>query len=414
MSSDLLYWVWLAERLGPASRRLPGLLARFESAYEIYRAEPEEITGFDLHGNEKLYRLEDKNLDSACKTVEYCKRHGIEIIAYDSEKYPSKLRKLQDPPAVLYVRGNLPQLDNRVCIAVVGTRKMSEYGKTSAYKISYELAAAGAIVVSGMALGVDSFAACGAISAKGETVAVCGCGVDRAYPTKHKRLMEKIIDHGCAVSEYPPHTPPYDYNFPARNRIISGMCNGTLVIEGDGRSGALITARTAIIQGRDIYALPGNIDSPGSEGTNKLIHDGAVQVRSAYDILENYRELYSDTLDFGALERAQRKSNYTRIAAMLCGLSFAEKEEETEKEIRAVKAEEKEIPEAPKENINSAVEALDEKTRTVYDAIPEGCEIRPEALTATGISLPQIMAALTVLEIRGLVTQRPGGAYIRK
>lgn len=414
MSGDLLYWVWLAERLGPASRRLPGLLARFESAYEIYRAEPEEITGFDSRGNEKLHRLEDKNLESACKTVEYCKRHGIEIIAFDSEKYPSKLRNLQDPPAVLYVRGKLPELNNRVCIAVVGTRKMSEYGKTSAYKISYELAAAGVIVVSGMALGVDSFAACGAISAKGETVAVFGCGIDRAYPAEHKRLMEKIIGNGCAVSEYPPHTPPYDYNFPVRNRIISGMCNGTLIIEGDGRSGALITARATILQGRDIYALPGNIDAPGSEGTNKLIHDGAVQVCSARDILENYRELYSDTLDFGALEKAQRKSKYTRIAAMLCGLSFAEKEEETEKEPRVINEGEKELPTAPKENINSAVEALDEKTRTVYEAISEGCDIRPEALTATGLSVPQIMAALTVLEIRGLITQRPGGAYTRK
>ncbi len=431
MSSDLLYWVWLAERLGPASRRLTGLLARFDSAYDIYRAEPEEITGFDSDGNEKLHRLEDKNLDNACKTVEYCKRLGVEIIAYDSKEYPARLRKLQDPPAVLYVRGRMPRLDERVCIAVVGTRTMSEYGKTSAYKISYELAAAGAVVVSGMAKGVDGMAACGALSGKGETVAVLGCGVDRAYPASHKRLMDKIISGGCVISEYPPHTEPFGYHFPMRNRLISGMCNGTLVIEADEQSGALITARDAIIQGRDIYALPGNIDAPGSQGTNRLIHEGATQVRSASDILENYRELYSDTLDFERLEKAKKRSDYTRLTAMLYGLSYIEKEE-TEPPARDLSANAKEnkkpdkkeltaaqnepdIPAAPKENKNGAlISALDEKTRAVFDAVPEGRDIRPEALTSTGLSVPQIMAALTVLEIKGLVMQRPGGTYTRK
>ncbi len=427
MSTDLLYWIWLAERLGPASRRLTGLLARFDSAYEIYRATDEEITGVDADGNEKLHRLCDKDLDFACKTLEYCKRNAIGIIAYDDENYPARLRKLQDPPAVLYVRGKLPQLDKRVAVAVVGTRQMSEYGKTSAYKIAYELAAAGAVVVSGMALGVDGMAACGALSAKGETVAVLGCGVDRVYPARHKKLMDKILSVGCVISEYPPHTEPHGYNFPMRNRLISGLCNGTLVIEADEMSGALITARDAIIQGRDIYALPGNIDAPGSQGTNKLIHDGAEQIRSAADILENYRELYSDTLNFEKLRRAERNSDYDKSVARTYGVEYIEKQKEEEKkeapkvptvrkksEPKTEKREEEKASVEPTSAKNDAVEKLDEKTRAVYEAMKEGSETRVEGLASCGLTVPQIMSALTMLEIKGLIEQRPGGAYTRK
>ena len=424
MPSDLLYWVWLSQRLGAGSRKLPELLLRFDSAYEIYRASDEEITGFDSDGNEKLYRLSDKTLDDACKTVDFCALNGIEIVTYASDSYPKKLRLLQDPPAVLYVKGKLPDLDRRLCIAVVGTRKMSEYGKLSAYKIAYELAAAGAVVVSGMALGVDGMAACGALSAKGKTVAVFGCGVDRVYPAKHRRLMEKILDGGCTVSEYPPHTEPHGYNFPMRNRIISGLCSGTLIVEADEGSGAMITARDAILQGRDIYALPGNVDAPGSQGTNLLIHDGAQQVRSARDILENYRELYSDVLDFRALAKAEKYSDYNPAKASFYGLDYTESKKEIKPEIRT-EAQPKEVkpepikakdaaPSSDSGEKNSAADKLDEKTKKVYLALKEGEPTSFEQLLGCGLSPAQIMSALTVLEIRGLAEQRPGGAYMKK
>lgn len=427
MSSDTLYWVWLADRLGPGSRRLPELMLRYDSAYEIYRATDEELMGFDADGNEKLSRLRDKSLDAACKTIEFCSRNGVEIIPYTSEKYPARLKKLQDPPAVLYVRGKLPKFDDRVCIAVVGTRKMSEYGKTSAYKISYELAEAGAVVVSGMALGVDAVAACGALSAKKETVAVFGCGIDRVYPAKHKRLMSKILENGCVISEYPPHTEPRGYNFPMRNRIISGLCNGTIVIEADESSGAMITARDAIIQGRDIFALPGNIDTPGSQGTNRLIHEGAQPARSALDILENYRELYSDSLSFEIFKRSSKRSDYDPSRAKYFGLDYIETKEnkisepsaypipenKTAKASEKVKEEDSKVNEGPKRAQNAEM-GLDEKTRAVYSAIKEGCDTRLDAIVPCGLPMAHIMAALTVLEIKGLIEQVPGGAYRRK
>ena len=424
MPSDLLYWVWLSQKLGAGNRKLPELMLRFGSVYEIYRASDEEITGFDSEGNERLYRLTDKTLDEACKTVDYCASNGIDIISYASDRYPKKLRQIQDPPAVLYVRGKLPDFDRRLCIAVVGTRKMSEYGKLSAYKIAYELAAAGAIVVSGMALGVDSVAACGAISAKGKTVAVFGCGVDRAYPAKHRRLMEKIIGDGCVISEYPPHTEPHGYNFPMRNRIISGLCSGTFVVEADETSGAMITARDAILQGRDIYALPGNVDAPGSQGTNMLIHEGARQVRSARDILENYRELYSDVLDFGALSKAERRSDYDPARVRFFGLDYVDgkKELKHEEKTEVRPKAEKKKPEEVKKEVESkencvksdAADKLDEKTRAVYLALKEGTPTRLEELRDCGLSTAQVIAALTVLEIRGLVESKPGGVYLKK
>ncbi len=425
MPSDLLYWVWLSQRLGPGSRKLPGLVSRFDSAYEIYRADDEEITGFDADGNEKLYNLANKDLDEACRTVEYCSANGIEIITYASPRYPSKLRKLQDPPAVLYLRGRLPELEKRLAIAVVGTRKMSEYGKASAYKIAYELASAGALVVSGMALGVDAMAACGALSAKGETIAVFGCGVERTYPAKHKRLMSKILENGCVISEYPPHTEPRGYNFPMRNRIISGLCSGTLVVEADESSGAMITARDAILQGRDIFALPGNIDAEGSQGTNLLIREGAQPIRSAHDILENYRELYSDVLSFRKLEKAEHRSDYDPARASYYGLDYAENGKKDENVSKKTNSEEKGTKEinnvafadikpsqVPKNE--AVVASLDEKLRRVYDALKEGEDTRLEDLVSRGFSTAQAMAALTVLEIKGLIEKKPGGVYMKK
>ena len=221
MSTDLMYWIWLSERLGPANRLLPGLLAQFGSVYDIYRADDEELMGFDFDGIEKRSALADKNLDSAYRTLDYCARKGILILTPDSPNYPNSLRVLQNPPSVLYCRGKLPDFEKRLCLSVVGTRKMTEYGKCAAYKIAYELSAAGVIVVSGMALGIDAMAACGALSASGQTVAVFGSGIDRIYPAKHRKLRDKILENGCTISEFPPDAEPKGYHFPIRNRIIS-------------------------------------------------------------------------------------------------------------------------------------------------------------------------------------------------
>ena len=245
-----LYWIWLAEACGAASKSFVRLIDRFSDPFEIYSLDEEEIERIEGIGERLKSKLCDKQLERAYSVIRACKSGKIDVIAYGDKRYPSRLKKLEDAPAVLFCKGRFPDFDSRLCIGMVGTRKMSEYGKESAYKIAYEMAAANAVVVSGMALGIDSVAACGALAAGGTTVAVLGCGVDVVYPKQHAALYEKIAKHGAVISEFMPSSSPEKYNFPIRNRIISGLCQGTLVVEGDKRSGALITAKCALMQGR--------------------------------------------------------------------------------------------------------------------------------------------------------------------
>ena len=432
MSSDLLYWVWLSQRLGPGSRKLPGLMSRFGTVYDIYRAPDEELTGFDSDGNENMHPLTDKDLDEACRTVEFCSSRKIGILTYSDPKYPSRLRSLQDPPAVLYYRGQLPDFENRLCVAIVGTRKMTEYGRDAAYKIAYELSESGAVTVSGMALGVDAMAACGALSAGGSTVAVLGCGVDRVYPAKHRELMDAIIAKGCVISEFVPGTEPRGYHFPMRNRIISGLCQGTLVVEADESSGALITARDAIMQGRQIFALPGNITAPGSRGTNALIAEGAYPVTGADSIINCYRELYGTEL--AELRYRRSKSDFSPKNAKKFKLYYALDEVEKTPAAEAVSApptEDKKpketkmhvaepektvaVPDTAAEPTSDPrLDSLDDNGKRIYAALKPDADTRLEALMSLGIPVPQVMATLTVLEIMGLTEQRPGGAYRKK
>ena len=223
MASENLYWIWLAEKLGAGSSHAIELVETFGSPFEVYNATEEEIARSGCVSENVAHRLANKSVSHAMEIVETCVYAKIGILSYSDPFYPSRLKTLKDPPCVLYYKGTLPDFDNRVCIAVVGTRKISEYGKHAAFKIAYELAAAECIVVSGMAQGIDAVAACGAICGGGKTVAVLGSGIDIVYPPQHKKLMRIIEDHGVVISEYAPGTRPFGTNFPQRNRIISGL-----------------------------------------------------------------------------------------------------------------------------------------------------------------------------------------------
>ena len=304
-----LYWIWLSLRIGAGKGGFVELLSHFGSPENIYAADTAELMPFRRSARDtRIEALLDKNLDKAYNIEKYCSQKHIEILKYGEKGYPRLLTDLKNPPVLLYAKGNIKDLDKKVCVGVVGTRKLSEYGRQSAYKIGYELASAGAVVVSGMALGIDSVAACGALDARGKTVAVLGSGVDHIYPASHQKLADEIVKNGLLLSEYPPLEGPTRASFPTRNRIISGMTQGTLVIEADLHSGALITAKDAIIQGRNVFALPGNVNNSTSNGTNLLIKDGATPVTCAADILENYRYIYRENLDLSAMSRAGNRS----------------------------------------------------------------------------------------------------------
>lgn len=428
MRDGTLYWIWLAQKLGAGNRYLPYLMERYSDAFEVYRADSEEL--FDTEMPEALQEaLSDKNLDEALAISDYCTRLRIGILTYKSELYPAGLRRLKDPPTVLYYRGRMPDLSKMVSISVVGTRTMSEYGKGAGYKIAYELASAGVCIVSGMALGVDSVAACAALEAGNTTIAVLGSGVDVIYPKEHTTLYKKIIERGAVISEYPPTTRPEGRNFPQRNRIISGLGMGTIVIEGDMRSGALITAECALEQGKDLFALPGNIDSANASGTNALLRNGADLVLEASDVLNRYSLYHANKLDFANLTRAKARSSVNDEVLLRYGVHLDAGREEKTEPVRRTPVKRDEAPKQSEklENIaessahikepavtdTKVLDQLPEKYRDIFGAIPDGRPVSFDEVLAVCKTPGEAMSALTFLEIKGAVSSLPGGYYLK-
>ena len=287
-----LYWIWLSEALGPASDCFLDLLERFKTAEEIYRADKWELEEISKIRPTVITSLLDKNLGQAQRILDRCYSRGIGILPFSDALFPDRLRRIHKPPVLLYYRGFLPDFPNRLAIAVVGTRGMTEEGRKNGYRIAYELAVAGAVVVSGMAIGIDGIAHVGALDAGGSTVAVLGSAIDYPYPQEHRAIYEKLIRQGGVISEYPPGMRTQRWHFPQRNRIIAGLCQGTLIVEAGENSGALITAKEALAQGRNLFAMPGDAANPSRVGTNNLIKAGAVPVTETADILNVYKTLY--------------------------------------------------------------------------------------------------------------------------
>jgi DNA processing protein len=279
------YWIALNMVPGVGAITYRKLLNAFGSPEHVFSASPsllKRIPGI----SDKLVRniLNFGFPERVKQELESIAKHQVRIITWAEPDYPEKLKEIFDPPPLLYLKGNHFQ-PHEIIIAVVGSRKASTYGRTTAEKICSELALKGITVVSGMARGIDSAAHRGALKAGGRTIAVMGCGVDVVYPPENTQLYDEIVEKGAVISEFPMHTKPDRGNFPARNRIISGISLGAVIVEAGLQSGALITADTALEQGREVFAVPGNITSASSRGTNRLIKQGAVLIERADDIL---------------------------------------------------------------------------------------------------------------------------------
>lgn len=262
------------------------LLEYFGSAKEAWNASVGEWA--DCGMTERLcaeFATVKRELD-VLRMIKEWEAMGIRLCAQEDEEYPKWLKEIFDPPTLLYYRGTIPQSD--LCIGIVGSRRSTTYGRQAARKIASELSASGAIVVSGAARGIDTASHLGALE-HGKTIAVLGCGVDVVYPPENGKLLADIAEHGAVLSEYPPKTPPVPGLFPARNRIISGISRGILVVEAAEKSGALITATYAMEEGRDVFAVPGSIFSATSVGANKLIQDGVKPILCGKDVLDEYR-----------------------------------------------------------------------------------------------------------------------------
>lgn len=433
--SDIRYSVWLSLAAIPGTKALCNLIEAFDGDTDaIYRATHDAL--IEKGANEALAsRLSDKNLDEAIRIIDFCQKRNVFLLPYDSPNYPKRLRRIPDFPILLYGRGQYPTVDNDVAIATVGTRRYTEYGKQNAYVISRDMAKAGVIVVSGMASGIDTFCHRGALDALGYTIAVLGCGIDVVYPKSNADLMEEIAETGTVLTEYPPHTEPAGYHFPKRNRIISALSLGTLVIEADEKSGAMITARLALEQGRDLFALPGNIGESTSLGTNRLIKDGARMVTGALDILNEYESLFpnkihSERIIFKGISHRTEGGISHKVATPITPIqndlkggqngvySLPENPPVKKKERPAKKRRrEKEAvteAEVPKTEAPLTVpDGLTQEEAAVLAALPKLGGVTTDEIARKGIPVTTVLVALTTLEIKQLVKSLPGGLYIR-
>lgn len=279
------YLIWLTRIEGLGAKKQKILLDIFGNAENIWLARPYDIKAVRVISEnmaDKIISSKQMSLVEAYEKELYEK--DIKFISIKNEKYPSLLRKIEDPPVGIYIKGDLPE-DEFEKVSIIGSRKCSEYGSNAAYKLSKDLSGNNVVIVSGMAKGIDGMSHKGAIDGNGKTIAVLGCGVDICYPAENRNLYRKIIKNGAVISEYPPGTQPIPIYFPARNRIISGLSKATIVVEAEKKSGTIITVGQALEQGRDVYAVPGNINSKLSEGTNDLIKQGALLVSSYEDVI---------------------------------------------------------------------------------------------------------------------------------
>ena len=309
---NTVYWIWLSLACTVDTGTFATLIEKFGDAKAVYDADDYSISACIGPKMSDRANLKNKDLERAEEIYSFCVKHRVGILTYSDDRYPASLRRIMTPPPLLYYRGKLPDFNSEFFVSVVGTRALSDYGRKNAFKISYDLATAGATLVSGMAVGIDGVSLAGAIAAEKPTVAILGSGIDVCYPAQHLTLAREIVKNGCIMTEYPPKTPPSKYNFPKRNRIISGLSRATLVIEGKEDSGAMITARYAKEQGREVFALPGNVSSEHSQLSNLLLKNGAKPCTSAEDILSRFEKDYPARINtFRLKERCPVDMMYT-------------------------------------------------------------------------------------------------------
>ena len=392
--SNLKYWVWLSALRGLGGSAALELLHQFGSPESLYYADQEELRQAGLDGR-TLAAVEDRSLSETDRILGECDRLGLRILTIQDTEYPDRLKNIYDPPLLLYVQGRLPLFDEEVALAMVGTRDCSAYGITAAETMSHSLAKQGALIVSGLAKGIDAAAHRGALRAGGVTAAVLGNGHDVIYPPENRSLYADIAAAGVILSEYPPGTRPEGKHFPVRNRIISGLCLGTVIVEAPRRSGALITAELALEQGRDVFAVPGPIDSPASAGCNRLIRDGAFLAADSWDILREYVGRYPHKLTAQAVEPIQP----------------LETEPPAPSSRRRAKEEpaEEAAPALPVLDL-SVDHGLTDDQMAILRALEGEMQV-DDIIEATQIPARRVLSALTLLELENYVTQSSGKRF---
>ena len=418
----LVHWIWLAHRPDLTDREKVALVQYFSDPEDIYFADSGALDQVEGLTKEAKEALADKNLIPAEEILDTCRREKLHILTYRDAAYPARLKNISDPPVLLYYKGSLPDFDGSPVIGIVGTRKASAYGLQTAKRMGYQIGRSGGIVVSGMAYGIDGMAMAGALTAGQMTVGVLGCGADMVYPPSNRSLFADVERYGCILSEFPPGTPPLKWNFPKRNRLISGLSCGVLVVEAPEKSGALITARQAADQGRDVFVVPGNIDIPSFVGSNRLLRDGAIAVGSGWDVLSEYEAQYPDKIhkDTSPVHQSAYPDEVEKV------LSQKEKPLKkvaqklrlpVEKEKPAGESDKKVIdkgPAAPYIDLNDILPKLSEEERTIVTALKDGQRLVDDVIAETGLTTGKMLACMTMLELKGVIRRLPGKYIILK
>ena len=399
--NDEIYWIWLLRCLGPAAP-IADMIAVFGSARGVYEAGTVEWRLSGILTAKQIAALSKYSPSESGGVLRACRENGWEILTPDSPYYPQKLRELRNFPPVLFLQGDKEALLPEVKLAMVGTRKATGYSLRVASMLAQSLSAAGVTVVSGGALGIDSAAHTGALRAGGKTIAVLGCGLGTDYLRENAALRREISENGALISEFLPFSPASRTTFPLRNRIISALSLGTVVVEAGEKSGSLITARYAMEQGRDVFAVPGDVISSAFTGANKLIHDGVKPVFSPLDILEEYVYTYADAIHieaatkvFETLQTPMRQTYETARG-------------------KAPKTAQPAVPETaatPAKSDRELPETASKNAKAVHTALQDGERHIDEIADCTGLSVGECLAALTELELYGCAALTQGKKY---
>ena len=418
--STLKYWVWLSAMTGLKPRKRFELLNTFGDPEKVYFADERLLReSLSLSDSERALVM-NKSLERANEILEKCHEDNITVISFQDVSYPQRLKNIYDPPVTLFVKGRLPAMDEQAAIGVVGTRKATPYGIKMARKMGYELTKSGGLVVTGLAEGIDSAAAEGALRAGGACVGVLGCAIDDIFPKWNDVLYGDVSLTGALVSEYPPGDTINKKNFPERNRIISGLSLGVTVIEAPYRSGALITSSLALEQGREVFAVPGNADAPNCFGSNELIRDGAQLVTTGWNVLEDFVQQFPHKLteldpkktapinheEQGKVSfyEAHRKEE-TRTIATETGKGFAK---------LRVKTDRKRIDNHKKReyiDLQEQLSGLSERQLKIVSVMDEKSKHIDDIIGLTGLSAPEVLSELTILQIKGFVSQENGKRF---
>jgi len=394
------YWIWLTTRKGLGAVGAMTVLDHFVTPERAYWADPEDYDFLPLEPQARE-GLRDKSLDGTERILADCERLGLHMITIQDAGYPERLRQLADPPVLLYIRGKLFPFDEEAAIGVVGAREPSEYGRLAAEKLGLELARGGALVVSGIAEGLDACAIRGALKGGGPVVSVLGGGTDMIYPPKHRYLYEDVAAAGALITEYPPGTPNNGRNFPRRNRILSGLCLGVVAVECRPFGGTMSTINHALEQNRDVFAVPGAIDAPMSEGTNRLIQQGAKLVTCGRDILEEYWDRFPAKLGRSApltpeAARARLEGLREERPAQAPGKPRKRKETGPRQEV------------VPRERQK---ERFTDDQLCILGALKDKTCSADQLVELTQIPARRVLSALTMLQVEGAVEELPGKRF---